>query len=237
MNETLGGKNSPDYANPTGSSRPRPVLRQAAYRSFIEYLLSGRLKPGHLVSQRELCEATGTTIGSMREALKRLEAERIVTLIPQRGVIVREPSEKEINDIYEFRRLIEPQAARSYAENGELDIVASIKSRTLAVQEVLAQTREEAVKFSRERMMVDDLLHLTLISQLGNSLLDEIFEKIRMQNQVSRVGVQPRFSDTKPAVGEHLVIIEAIEHRDGEAAAQAMTDHLEKSRRRVVGLD
>ena len=78
------------------AGRSKPVLRETAYRKFMDYLMSGQLRPGLLVSQRELCESTGATIGAMREALKRLEAEGIITLIPQRGVMVREPEEKEI---------------------------------------------------------------------------------------------------------------------------------------------
>ena len=70
---------------PTSEIRPhsesRPMPRQLAYDSFMESLSLGRIKPGQMVSQRELCELLSVHLGPMREALKRLEAENVVRLI------------------------------------------------------------------------------------------------------------------------------------------------------------
>lgn len=67
-----------------------PVQRSGAYERFLRCLLQGSFRPGHLLSQREICEATESTITAVREALKRLEAEGIVELIAKKGVILRE---------------------------------------------------------------------------------------------------------------------------------------------------
>lgn len=219
------------------AKRTRPVLRDTAYRKFMEHLLSGQIRPGLLVSQRELCEMTGATIGAMREALKRLEAEGTITLIPQRGVIVREPSEVEINNVYETRKIVEVHAARLYAESGDLQRMAEIKELTLQNIDRKADTRAETAQLLKDRIKVDDLLHETLIKSLNNQTLEEIFDKLRIQIQVTRLGVQPRFIDSRPALREHIEIIEAIENRAPDQAAQSMLDHLEAGRRRAVGLD
>lgn len=217
--------------------RQKPVLRDAAYRDFMDHLLSGHIRPGLLFSQRELCQTTGSTIGAMREALKRLEAEGIITLIPQRGVMVLEPSEDEINDIYETRKILEAHATRIYAKQGDLENIARIKQQTRVILERRAETRKEAAVLSRDSIVVDDLLHLTLLDILHNQSIDDFFEKLRVQVQVNRLGVQPRFMNNRSALQEHLIIIEALEMRDADAAAQAMVDHLEGGRRRAVGLD
>jgi DNA-binding GntR family transcriptional regulator len=219
------------------SRRSRPVLRDTAYRKFMDHLLSGSIRPGLLVSQRELCEATGATIGSMREALKRLEAEGTITLIPQRGVMVREPGEDEINEVYEARKIVETHATRIYAESGDLKRMAEIKSQTFFNIERKAETRAETSQLLKDRIKVDDLLHETLIKSLNNLTLEKIFDQLRIQIQVIRLGVQPRFIDSRPALREHIEIIEAIEARDPDRAAQSMFDHLEYGRRRAVGLD
>ncbi len=237
MNESQNRTDETDSRSSRSASRPKPVLRDTAYRKFMDYLMSGELRPGLLVSQRELCESTDTTIGAMREALKRLEAEGIITLIPQRGVMVREPDEREINDVYETRKIFEAYAAQIYAESGDLDKIAEIKEQSLEVLNRKVETREESARLSRERLIVDDLLHQTLIGNLNIQLANEIFDKLRIQIQVTRLGVQPRFVDSRPALREHLVVIEALEKRDGKAAAQAMIEHLEGGRRRAVGID
>ena len=217
--------------------RARPNLRDKAYQSFMDELFSGKLRPGLLVSQRELCLLTHTTIGAMREALKRLEAEGVVYLIPQRGVKVCELSEKQINEIYELRKILESYSARRYAENGDLSTIVDIKEQTLDVLNRKSETREDSARLSRARIAVDDLLHQKLLEHLGNSALLEITEKLKVQIHVNRLAVQPRFVDSRPALKEHLRIIEAIEIRDGEGAAQTMIDHLEAGRRRAVGIE
>ncbi len=213
------------------------MLRDTAYRSFMDHLLSGDLKPGLLVSQRELCESTGSTIGAMREALKRLEAEGIITLIPQRGVMVREPDVQEINEVYEVRMLVEPHAARACASAADLDRIADLEQRTRAVLERTAETREQAAGLLREASRVDDELHQVVLGALHNRTVDRIFDQLRVPLQVSRLSVQLRFRSSRPGLREHLKIIEALRRRDGDAAAQAMTEHLEASRRREIGLD
>jgi len=221
----------------TRSGRSKPVLRDTAYRSFMDYLLSGQLKPGLLVSQRELCETTGSTIGAMREALKRLEAEGVITLIPQRGVMVREPSEREINDVYQVRTIIETHATRAYAESGDLENIALIKQQTVETMARKPETREQIAQVSRERSLIDDRLHQVIIQSMHNHTLNDLFERLRIPVQVSRLSVQPRFVDSLPGLNEHLEIISQIEKRDADAAVKLMAIHLEKGRRRAVGLD
>ncbi|NQW00287.1 MAG: GntR family transcriptional regulator [Rhodospirillales bacterium] len=237
MNDKQNSTGEYESKSAAHGGRAKPVLRDTAYRSFMDYLLSGQLKPGLLVSQRELCETTGSTIGAMREALKRLEAEGVITLIPQRGVMVREPSEREINDVYEVRKIVETHAIRAYAESGDLDKIAEVKQQTLDTMGRKPETRQEIAQVSRERSLIDDRLHQIIINSMNNQTLDELFERLRLPVQVSRLSVQPRFIDSLPGLNEHLLIIDALEKRDGEAAAAILMDHLEKGRRRAVGLD
>ncbi len=219
------------------AGRSKPVLRDTAYRSFMEYLFSGHLKPGLLVSQRELCESTGSTIGAMREALKRLEAEDVITLIPQRGVMVREPSERELNDVYEVRKIVETHAIRQYAQSGDLELIATVKQQTLDAMARKAETREQIAEVSRERSLIDDRLHQIIGQSMDNQSLDDIYDRLRIPVRVSRLNVQLRFVDSLPGLREHLDIIAALEVRDGDEASRLMMDHLEKGRRRAVGLD
>ncbi|MGI9423521.1 MAG: GntR family transcriptional regulator [Hyphomicrobiaceae bacterium] len=225
-----------DKTESTPTGRSKPVLRDVAYGRIMELLLNGQLKPGLLVSQRELCERTDTSIGAMREALKRLEAEAVVSLIPQRGVMVRELNHKEINDAYQLRELIEIPAIRHYCEQVDQKLIAEIKAQTEEIIERRPATSEENQKNVRDRMGIDERLHFVIIRSLGNRVIEAVYEKLSNQLRLSRLSVQPRFSDTLPAMTEHLRIIAALEACDADKATEAMKDHLDASRRRALGL-
>lgn len=217
-------------------ARSKPVLRDVAYGRFMELLLNGQQKPGLLVSQRELCERTGCTIGAMREALKRLEAEGVVTLIPQRGVMVREVNHKDIGEAFELRKMIEVPAVRHYCANVDRAVLSAIKRKT---EEVIARrpaTSEENQRTVRDRMAIDERLHFVIIGSLGNHTIEQVYEKLTNQLRLSRLSVQPRFSDTLPAMREHLQLIDAVEQQDEDSAARLMAEHLDASHRRAIGL-
>ena len=73
-------------------------LRSIAQSKFLEGLLNFQLKPGQLLSQREISQIINCSIPSVREALKILESKGIVKLIPHRGVLIKEISKKEVKD-------------------------------------------------------------------------------------------------------------------------------------------
>ncbi|MCP4379826.1 MAG: GntR family transcriptional regulator [Hyphomicrobiales bacterium] len=196
-----------------------------------------RLKPGQMVSQRELCEQTDTSIGAMREALKRLEAEAIVSLIPQRGVLVREIDARELGDVYKLRELIEVPAARTFARLGQPDLLAKNREHTREIIGRNPSTAEESALFARERMLLDEDLHFAIVSVFDNPVIIEIYEKVNNQLRLSRMSVTPRFTGTRPAMIEHMAILDAIDAGDEEAAGRAMADHLDKSLQRAVGMN
>ena len=174
------------------------VIRLTEHSWSIYYL--DKSGPAYWFLNASCVEMTGATIGAMREALKRLETEGTITLIPQRGVMVREPGEIELNNVYEARKVIEVHAARIFAETGDLRRISEIKELTLYNIERKAETRAETAQLLKDRIRVDDLLHETLIGHLNNQTLEEFTNKLLIQIQVNRLGVQPRFMDSRPAL-------------------------------------
>ena len=179
--------------------RSKPVLRDVAYGRFMEQLLNGQLKPGLLVSQRELCERTETSIGAMREALKRLEAEAVVSLIPQRGVMVREINQKEINDAYQFREFIEIPAIRHYCNHVDLGLIAEIKAQTEEIITRRPATSEENQKNVRDRMEIDERLHFVLIRSLDNQAIEAVYENLDLKKEISNYHLMETFYQFRPA--------------------------------------
>ncbi len=216
--------------------RPRPVLRDAAYQKFMEHMFRGDLRPGRLISQRELCALTGSPISAVREALKRLEAEGVIALIPQRGVLVREISAKDLQDAYELRAIIELHAMRVYAAQCSLDQVQAIRRVTEQAIDLQAVGAGDVGPTFRARMAADDMLHTAVIASLDNSMAQAAFDKVVKTIRLARLGVLPRFASQAPALQEHLAILDALARRDADGAVQALGRHLDQARLRALGL-
>ena len=97
-------------------------MREVAYERFKTELFKRNLTPGQFVSQGELCELLDVPLGPTREALKRLEAESLVRLIPQRGIQITDIGVTLIHEAFEFRTILEVAAA-----------LADLETRTTAI--------------------------------------------------------------------------------------------------------
>ena len=83
------------------------MLRQDAYQKFRDCILSGDLKPGQFVTQKELCDLFGVPLGPAREAIQRLEYETLLKVYPKRGIQICDVSPRLIRNAFQFRCIIE----------------------------------------------------------------------------------------------------------------------------------
>lgn len=211
-------------------------LREVAYERFRERLHGGTpLRPGAFVSQRELVDLLDVPLGAVREALKRLEAEGLVTLFAQRGVQIRDVNVTLINEAFDLRIVLEREAvrraARSTADRDALDV---LRARTQAVIDVAHERIDETLL--EETMQVDLALHGLILKSFDNSLAQETYrvldDKIRLI-RMNRAFIAPRVI---AAMEEHLAIIDALLAGDAPAAEAALEKHLRTSWRRSLGL-
>ena len=106
-------------------------LRERAYDAFTQHLLARDIRPGQFVSQRELVELTGLPLGAIRELIPRLEAEGLISTVPQRGHADRPYRPHLIRDAFQFRLFLEKEAVRALRPHGERrDVRASCAPRT-----------------------------------------------------------------------------------------------------------
>src|SRR5215471_4456604 len=92
------------------------TLRELTTAKLRDAILSLHFKPGQHLVERELCEQTGVSRTSVREALRQLEAERLVERRASRGLFVASVTAEEARQIYEVRAALEPEMARLFAE-------------------------------------------------------------------------------------------------------------------------
>lgn len=222
---------------PAAPERKRPILRDVAHGRFMHHLFSGALRPGQLVSQRELCEMLDVPMGPMREALKRLEAESIVTLIPQRGIRILDIGEQVINDTFELRKLIEVEAVRRYATRGGLEAAEDLLARTVAASRADDDGRSFDIATIHALTTLDHEMHYLFLGALGNELALDLFRRMLGQLRLSRLVYRLRNYRDRQAFKEHIEILQLVLDRRVEAAAAAMDSHLDASWRRALGLD
>jgi GntR family transcriptional repressor for pyruvate dehydrogenase complex len=217
------------------SSRP-PASQQIAHQ-LLEYLVSGKAKPGdRLPSERQLAENLGVSRSIVREALKSLGMLSLIKVKPGGGYYLQDvPSnllprsvewglllgERHTEDLVEARSFVEVAVARLAAERRD--------QKTLTrLQDLLAEmkaARNDPGKF----VEADIAFHITLGEASKNSALRDILSGMRNLLDVWIRRVVYAAEDLAPRYRRHLAIFEAIKKRDPEGAAQAMADHMESA--------
>jgi DNA-binding GntR family transcriptional regulator len=215
--------------------KPRSLMREVAYDRFKAQLFKRNLVPGQFVSQGELCELLDVPLGPTREALKRLEAESLVRLIPQRGIQITDIGVTLIHEAFEFRTILELAAVRKFARSASDATLIELDRSTRAVLQRMAAASEPDNRLLDAALQVDWGMHDLIIESMGNQVLlgahQQNFDKIRM---IRLHGRSPRYLPL--AMEEHLAVIEALRRRDPDAAAGALAQHLAAAERRALGM-
>jgi DNA-binding GntR family transcriptional regulator len=210
-------------------------MREVAYERFKAELFKRNLAPGQFVSQGELCALLDTPLGPTREALKRLEAESLVRLIPQRGIQITDIGVPLIHEAFQFRTILEVAAVRHFVNVAEDAVLDELESTTQSVLRAFDGGERTDARLLDRALQVDWGMHDRIVESVGNHIMTtahrQNFDKIKM---IRLHGRSPRFLPL--AMEEHLAVIEAMKRRDPEAAATALQQHLKSAERRALGL-
>lgn len=210
-----------------------PSGKQAAYDGFQNALMSGRLRPGQVVSQREMTGMLGVSVGALRELLPRLESEGLLTVMPQRGIQITAISLPMIHDAFQLRAAFEREATMSAVRTLPDTVLAG--QRALHVDTMKRIETDATAEVLAEGQEIDSGFHRLLIENTGNELLVNAYNvntiRIRLIN-LDRIMLN---SDVLPAAfSDHLAIIDAILARNAGASVAAMDAHIHNARRRAV---
>ena len=110
-------------------------LRSLVVDRLRQAIVTGRFPPGAQLRERELCQLTGVSRPSLREALRQLEAEGLITTTPHRGPTVTALTPEEVGHLYTLRRLLESFAARQFAQRRRPEDIAALKAAVMRLNE------------------------------------------------------------------------------------------------------
>jgi DNA-binding GntR family transcriptional regulator len=197
-----------------------------------QQILEGRLVPGQRLISRDLIEELGISRGSLREAFRRLVADGLVDLIPNRGAVVRHLSVDEIANLYQVREALEGFAARRAAE------VIDEGDNRARFTEVLERGRRHFTHPDFQAFVVDNRqFHRIIVDMCNNPQLSELIDRYQlpvfMIQLRQRIGVD---AIVRNSLAEHEAIAAGILAGDPDAASKAMQQHLWHSADALVKL-
>jgi DNA-binding GntR family transcriptional regulator len=207
----------------------RSVLADECRELIKAKIMSHVIKPGERINIEDLVRDLGVSQTPIREAMARLESDGLVAKEPLRGYRATAPlNRKQVDDLYQFRRLIEPWAARVAAERVTEATIEAISAELAACPEA---PPEHSYATSKSFSDHDSRFHTLILSLCENRLIIEAFERTHIHLHLFRLHYSS--ASGTHAIEEHNALARAIAAGDGDAAEAAMLRHLEGSRERI----
>lgn len=185
------------------------LLRQRIFRRELE--------PGSWIDELKLAEEYGISRTPLREALKVLAAEGLVTMKVRRGAYVTEVSEQDLAEVYHLLALLESDAAQAVAE----------RATDAELQELRALHGElEAAVAHRDQFFaVNERFHMRLLEIAANRWRNQMVADLRKVMKLNRQHSLLKSGRIEESLAEHAAVVQALLRRDGAAARERMQQH------------
>jgi GntR family transcriptional regulator, trigonelline degradation regulator len=197
-----------------------PLRRDQAFERLRDAIITGHFTPGERLIERDLCEKMGVSRTSIREVLRRLEAERLIEVEPRRGPVVARVTRKQVAEIYEVRALLEAALVRRFTQKASEEDVAALRGIY------------EDLRVVRETENVPGIVDLTrrftdhMMKVVDHELIGDIHQKLIARISVLRVLAISLPGRLEESARELAIVMDAIERRDADLAAQSLTTYV-----------
>ncbi len=211
---------------PAPSAPVTPLSDNEIYERIVSAILDHRLQPGTKLVEDKLGTAFGVSRTRIRPVLVRLANEQIVTLTPNRGACVAQPTEQEAHEVFEARRVVEPPLLERFMAVATADDIAAL-ARFISEEEAARESGDlrHAIRMSGD-------FHLAIAERSGQQTLGRILRELVSRTSLILMTWGPvGLSATSARAGscgclEHRAVLDAIRLRDVQAATRLMREHL-----------
>ncbi|GAS99332.1 uncharacterized protein RMCC_6297 [Mycolicibacterium canariasense] len=214
-------------AAPVG--RTAAPLREQVIAALRQAILDFHLVPGQRLVERELIESLGVSRTTIREALRELASEGLVTVVPQRGAIVTVPSLDDAMDLYEVRASLESLMVQRFVERASDDQVGQL-GRTV---EHFAKVVESGAEV-RDILAAKNRFYVVLTAGASSNAVQQLLEAIQARVQVLRATSLSEPGRAHDVIGELQGIVGAIAARDAARASELMAGHVRAAARTAL---
>lgn len=199
---------------------PQTVQQQTVER-LRKAIITGMFQPGERLSETRLCQMLGISRPSVREALRSLEASKLITIVPNRGPHIPILNRCAAEDLYSVRALLEGEACALCAEKRSSADIATMRD---ALQRFESETGNTVGLLSTTTEFYDRIL-----SACGNSIIREILLGLHDRVNLLRVQTMSTPGRSNQSYAEMKAMLNAIEKADSEAARAAAIHHVRQA--------
>jgi DNA-binding GntR family transcriptional regulator len=209
-----------------GGTEPAPApLRRQAEHELRKAILSGRFAPGERLKERELTDILGVSRTLLREALRQIEAEGLIDIVPNRGPVVAVLSYEEAEEIYEVRSILEAQSCTGFALRASGSDMQALEVAFKALT-AAARAGDIAGTLAQSDVFYDIIATGCKNRVLGN-MLRQLHNRIVLLRRTS-LSESDRLPET---LYELTAIFDALKARDDVAAGKAALHHVRQASR------
>ncbi len=203
-------------------------LREIVFEYLRNSILDGSLKPGERLMELQLAEKLGVSRTPIREAIRKLELEGLVEMIPRKGAYVADLSIKDILDVLEVRTNLEGLATYLAAERMNEEDIEELKR-------ILKKFEDSIGSMDKEKMIeFDDMFHDKIIRGSRNNKLIQIVQSLHEQLQRFRVIYFSEYKEYKHLLNYHQAILDAIMNKEPEKAKEYAENHIRKLEKSII---
>jgi DNA-binding GntR family transcriptional regulator len=203
-------------------------LRNKVYMTIKKRILNGEYPPEFSLIELKLSEEFGVSRTPVREALRQLELDGLVHLVPNKGVYVSEITSKDISDVYEMRMLIEGLGSKWAALN-------ATEAELEKMKEILDLCEFYTMKGEYLKVLeLDGKFHDIIFKASKSKPLNLILKQLHEYIQRARKASLSSPGRAEAAFQEHKAIYDAIKNRDGESAETLTREHILKAKESLL---
>ena len=208
-------------------------LRDVVFETLRDAIITQVLKPGERLMEIQLADEMGVSRTPVREAIRKLELEGLVIMVPRKGAYVAGVSMKDIHEVYEVRAALEMLAVSLAAERITDEELDALERQVLKESE--AEASEDTDEHTLDNIVyIDTTFHDIIYQAANNQRLVQFLNILQEQLQRFRAASLSRPGRSKTALEEHKQIIEALSERNGELASKLAKEHIDNAESAMI---
>ncbi|MDO4938587.1 MAG: GntR family transcriptional regulator [Lachnospiraceae bacterium] len=203
-------------------------LREVVFNTIRDAIIKGDLKPGERLLEIQLAEKLGVSRTPIREAIRKLENEGLVIMVPRKGATVSGISVKHLKDVLEIRGALGELAVRLACDRMTKEQMKELKR--LAAELEANKDSDDAFALSD----IDEKLHEQIYLATNNPKLIQLIENLKEQMFRYRLEYMKAKDKRDKLIHEHQLIIDAIEKGDAEEGEKAIREHIASQEKEIL---
>lgn len=198
----------------------RVLLASEAATAIRQAILNGELVQGERVNEVRLSETLGISRGPLREALRRLEQDGLVTSLPHRGVTIVRVTPRDVMDVLSVRKLLEPYAVAEAISRGGRSLIETLRAANREMQEAAAARHPVEIAGAHGRF------HSAFYAHSGNQMLAGTWTRLEDPVRLYLLRRQSTFGDMSEVAGAHDRLLQLAEEGNSAEAQAEIQAHL-----------